>query len=67
MPHHVVDEVEDGGGLPAWTEEAAALSLLVPPAVCRWRSGSLHPPAGSVRDGSATRPRSVSAHTNGTE
>ena len=60
MPHHAVDEVEDGGGLPAWTEKEDALFPLVPPAVRCWRSGSFHPPAGSVRDGPATRPRLVS-------
>lgn len=59
MPHHAVDEVEDGGGLPAWTEKEDSLFSLVPPAVRCWRSGSLHPPAGSVRDGPAARPRSV--------
>lgn len=58
-PHHAVDEVEDSGGLPAWTEKEAALFPLVPPAVRCWRPGSVHPPAGSVRDGPATRPRSV--------
>lgn len=60
MPRHAVDEVEDGGGLPAWTEKEDALFSLVPPAVRCWRSGSLHPPAGSVRDGPAARPRLVS-------
>lgn len=59
MPHHAVDEVEDGGGLPAWTEKEAALFPLVRPAVRCWRFGSLHPPAGSVRNGAATRPRLV--------
>ncbi len=60
MLHHAVDEVEDGGGLPAWTEKEDALFPLVPPAIRCWWSGSLHPPAGSVRDGPATRPRLVS-------
>ena len=59
MPHHAVDEVEDGGGLPAWTEKEAALFPLVPHAVRCWRSGSLHPPAGSVGDGPASTPRLV--------
>lgn len=59
MLHHAVDEVEDGGGLPAWTEKETALFPLVCPALRCRRSGSLHPPAGSVRDGPATRPRLV--------
>lgn len=59
MPHHAVDEVEGSDGHPAWTEKEAILFPLVPPSVCCWRSGSLHPPAGSVRDGPATRPRLV--------
>lgn len=63
MLHHAVDEVEDGGGLPAWTEKETALFPLVCPAVRCWRAGSLHPPAGSVRDGPATRPRLVCSLT----
>lgn len=61
VPHHAVDEIKDGGGLPAWTEKEAALLPLVPPAVRCRRSGSLHPPARSVRNGPATRPRLVSS------
>lgn len=60
MPHHAVDEVEDGGGLPAWPEKEAAVFPLVPPAIHCWKSGSLHPPARFVRDGPATRLRLVS-------
>lgn len=62
MLHHAVDEVENGGGLPAWKEEEAALFSLVPFAVCCWRSGSLHPPARPVRDGTTTRTRLVIIH-----
>lgn len=62
MPHHAVDEVEDGGGLPAWTEKEAALFPLVPSAVRCWRSGSLYPPARSIRDGPATRARLVTMY-----
>lgn len=54
-----MDEVEDGERLPAWTQKENALFSVVSPAVCSWRSGSLHPPAGSVRYGPAARPRLV--------
>lgn len=60
-PHHAVDEVEDGGRFPAWTQKKNALFSVVPPAVCSWRSGSLHLPAGSVSHGPAARPRFVSS------
>lgn len=63
MPHHAVDEVEDGCGLPVWTEKEDSLFSMVPPAVRCWRPGSLYPPAGSLRDGPAARPRSGSFFT----
>uniref|UniRef100_A0A1A8RPW4 Carbohydrate (N-acetylgalactosamine 4-0) sulfotransferase 8 n=1 Tax=Nothobranchius rachovii TaxID=451742 RepID=A0A1A8RPW4_9TELE len=56
--HHGVDEGEADEGFPVWTGTEAALLLLVRPAVWCWRSASLHPPGGSVRDGPAARPRS---------
>lgn len=64
MQNHAVDEVEDGGRLPAWTEKEDSLFSLVPPAVRRWRTASIHPPAGSVRDGPAAGPRSVSSSSS---
>lgn len=54
-----MDKVEEGGRLPAWTQKENALFSVVLPAVCSWRSGSLHPPAGFVRHGPAARPRLV--------
>lgn len=59
--HLAVDNVEDVGWLPVWTETEDSPLSTVPPAVHRWRTPSFHQAEGSVRDGSATVPtRSVS-------
>lgn len=59
--HLAVDDVEDGGGLPVWTEKEDPPFSPLPPAVHRWRTASLLQTEGSFRDGPATVPtRSVS-------